>query len=141
MTSAAAPSPDTVRAMQAALRAQGPRADPVDVVRVHVAAVHTRDPALMAADYTAAARITRGSEVVLPQPYFAQAVQRLGKSVLVVRSLGLDPSWQAGQGSPRVRMQWELHGDKAQGTRGTDTFTVQDDRITDQQVRLVTADY
>lgn len=111
------------------------------VVRAHVAAVHTRDPALMAADYTPAARITRGSEVVAPQAYFALAVQRLGTSVLVVRSLSLDPSWQPGGGPARVVMQWELHGDKAQGTRGTDTFTVQGDRITDQQVRLLTADY
>jgi hypothetical protein len=38
-------------------------------------------------------------------------------------------------------MRWELRGDAADGTRGTDTFTVVGDRITDQQVVLHTADY
>jgi len=41
----------------------------------------------------------------------------------------------------RISMRWELRGDRADGTRGTDTFTVSGDRITDQQVVLHTTDF
>ena len=132
-----------VRAAQQALRAQGAAADPLAVVRAHIAAVHTRDPALMAADYADTARITRGSAVEMPAPYFARAVQRLGSSRLVVRSL------QKHEGDPATRhagcvdivMQWELQGGPGHGTRGTDTFTIRGDRIVAQHVVLHTPDY
>ena len=130
-----------VRARQAALRAQGPAADPMAVVQAHIAAVRAADPELMAADYSDEARITRGTDVVVPRHYFPQAVLRLGSSKLVVKSLtpGQPPAGDAS--ATRIVMQWELHGGTADGTRGTDTFTVRGDRIVDQQVVLHTADY
>lgn len=132
------PSADAVRAMQAALRAQGAAADPMAVVLAHIEAVRCGDAALMAADYTDAARITRGAQVVVPREYFPLVLERLGPSRLMVHSLQAGPATAAG--TP-VAMQWELRGGKADGTRGTDTFTVQGDRIVDQRVVLHTADF
>ncbi|MFO1191908.1 MAG: hypothetical protein U1F00_07075 [Rhodoferax sp.] len=128
-----------MRAWQARLRQQGAAADPMEVVRAHVAAVRCRDADLMAADYTDAARIRRGAQVVVPRTYFPQALQRLGDTRLVVHAL--DRIADAADGSVRIAMQWELRGDRADGTRGTDTFTLQGDRIIDQVVDLHTADY
>ena len=65
---------------------------------------------------------------------------RLGSSMLVVHGLERVPGPPDAAGT-RIAMQWELRGDAADGTRGTDTFTVVGDRITDQQVVLHTADY
>lgn len=129
-----------VRALQALLRAQGAAADPMEVVEAHIAAVRCGDAELMAADYTDAARITRGDTVVVPRDYFPLALARLGTSALVVHRLERVPSPPNAAGTC-IAMQWELRGDAADGTRGTDTFTVVGDRITDQQVVLHTADY
>ena len=134
------PARNTVLALQAALRAQGPAADAMAVVQAHVAAVRCGDAVLMAADYTDAARITRGAQVVVPRDYFPLVLQRLGSSQLVVHSLAPVDAAPASAGT-RIAMQWELRGGKADGTRGTDTFTVVGDRITDQQVVLHTADF
>jgi len=134
------PTRAAVLQLQATLRAQGAAADPMAVVQAHVAAVRCGDAALMAADYSDAARITRGADVVIPREYFPLALQRLGDSVLVVHSL--DPVAGGGaQAGTRIAMQWELRGGKAEGTRGMDTFTVLGDRIVDQQVVLHTADF
>lgn len=135
------PATDAVRAIQAALRAQGAVADPMAVVQAHIAAVRCGDAGLMAADYGDAARITRGADVVVPRDYFPLALQRLGPSELVVHSLTTGTSTDPGQAGTRIVLQWELRGGKADGTRGTDTFTVRGDRIVDQQVVLHTADY
>lgn len=130
-----------VQAAQQTLRAQGAAADPLAVVQAHIAAVHTGDPVLMAADYSDQARITRGAAIEVPAQYFPRAVQRLGASRLLVRSLqcsvvpGMEPA------DSTVIMQWELQGDQCHGTRGTDTFTIRGDRIVDQQVVLHTPDY
>lgn len=70
----------------------------------------------------------------------ALALQRLGSSELVVHGLARAPDDPAHAGA-RIVMQWELRGGRAGGTRGTDTFTVQGDRITDQRVALHTPDY
>lgn len=133
------PSREAVLALQSTLRMQGASADPMAVVQAHIAAVRCGDAVLMAADYTDDARITRGSDVVVPRDYFPLALQRLGFSTLVVHHLEVLGSATAG--ATRIAMQWELRGDKADGTRGTDTFTVIGDRITDQQVVLHTDDY
>jgi len=134
------PSRDAVLALQAALRAEGASARPLAVVQAHIAAVRCGDAALMAADYSDAARIRRGTQVVVPREYFPLALRRLGTSELVVHSLAeVAPDGPAH--STRIAMHWELRGDQANGTRGTDTFTVVGDRITDQQVVLHTADY
>ncbi len=136
------PSANAVRDLQAALRTQGAAADPMAVVQAHVAAVHSGDPELMAADYHADARITRGAQVVVPLPYFRQAIGRLGDSRVVVKSLRRDPAAVADMpGAARIVMEWEMHGGKAAGTAGTDTFVVRGDRIVDQQEVLHTADY
>lgn len=129
-----------VVALQSQLRAQGATADPIDVVQAHIAAVRCGDPELMAADYTDAARITRGGAVVIPREYFALALKRLGSSVLVVHGLDRAPG-PPNATATRISMRWELRGDRADGTRGTDTFTVSGDRITDQQVVLHTTDF
>ncbi len=134
------PSREVVLALQARLRAQGAGADPMAVVQAHIAAVRCSDAALMAADYTDAARITRGADVVVPREYFPLALQRLGISTLVVHSLQQSTGESPASGV-RIAMQWELRGGAADGTRGTDTFTVVGDRITDQQVVLHTPDY
>lgn len=126
--------------MQAALRAQGAAADAMSVVRAHIAAVRCGDAELMAADYTDAARITRGRTVVVPHEYFPKALQRMGKSVLVVDSLSQVTAHDKAFGTLIV-MQWALRGGQADGTRGTDRFTVVGDRITHQQVDLHTADF
>jgi hypothetical protein len=137
-----APSRQAVRAAQRRLRLQGAQADPVAVVQVHVDAVRTRDPALMAADYTPEARIRRGLALEIPLLYFARAVQRLGSSQLQVHALELaQPHWERGDGGLQVLMRWELLGGPAHGTRGLDTFTVLNDRIVDQHVQLHTPDY
>ena len=134
------PSRDAVLALQSPLRRQGASADPMAVVQAHIAAVRCGDAVLMAADDTDAARITRGSTVVIPREYFPLALARLGSSMLVVHGLERVPGPPDAAGT-RIAMQWELRGDAADGTRGTDTFTVVGDRITDQQVVLHTADY
>ena len=134
------PTQADVRAMQSALRAQGATADAMAVVRAHIAAVRCRDPVLMAADYAEAARITRGQTVVVPRDYFPRALERMGQSVLVVNSLTQVASLDEASGT-LVVMQWALSGGPADGTRGTDTFTVVADRITHQQVDLHTADF
>ena len=134
-----APSRQAVRAAQRRLRLQGAQADPLAVVQVHVDAVRTRDPALMAADYTPEARILRGQALEIPALYFAQAVQRLGSSRLQVHALEL--AQPRSDGRAQVLMRWELLGGPAHGTRGLDTFTVLDDRIVDQHVQLHTSDY
>lgn len=131
-----------VRAAQHRLRQQGAHADPLEVVRVHVDAVHTREPALMAADYAEGARIRRGQALEIPAAYFVQAVQRLGASRLQVHELKLaEPGAAGAAGAAVVLMHWELTGGAAHGTRGTDTFTVRGDRIVDQHVQLHTPDY
>lgn len=132
---------DAVRAMQRALRTQGAAADPLAVVRAHVAAVHCGDAQLMAADYAVGARITRGHTVVEPHSYFQTVVQRLGASRLVVESMELEVGTDAGALGHRVTMRWRLVGGQADGTRGTDTLHVKADRIVAQQVRLHTADF
>ena len=132
---------DSVRAMQRVLREQGPAADPLAVVRAHVAAVHSGDPQLMAADYAPEARITRGSMLVDPQSYFPTVVQRLGASRLVVESLALAAPDPIGATGRVVTMHWRLEGGQAHGTSGTDTLHVQGDRIVAQQVQLRTADF
>ncbi len=134
-------SPDSVCAMQRVLREQGPAADPLAVVRAHVAAVHCGDPQLMAADYGQGARITRGSTVVDPHSYFLTVVQRLGASRLVVESLELAAPDPIGAMGRVVTMRWRLDGGQAHGTCGTDTLHVQGDRIVAQQVQLHTADF
>lgn len=134
-------SPHAVSEMQATLRAQGQAADPLQVVRAHVAAVHSRDPGLMAADYACGARITRGAGDVDPAAYFAQAVHRLRSSELVVHALRQEGNPPERPDLARIVMDWELQGDRAHGTRGTDTFLVSGDRIVDQQVVLHTADF
>lgn len=142
-----APSPDrptagAVRAMQESLRALGDRADPIEVVRAHIAAVQCGNPEQMAADYSAEARITRGSDVVVPLPYFRMAIGRLGDSRLFVASLTRTPQNPADPpGTTRIVMEWELQGGPAAGTRGTDTFFVRGCHIVAQQVVLHTADY
>jgi hypothetical protein len=140
--SLAPPSRASVRAVQQSLRLQGAAADPLAVVQAHIDAVHTGDPALMAADYAEEARIRRGAAIEVPAHYFPQAVRRLGHSRLLVHSLQRvwpEPPFTA-RGAV-VSMQWELLGGGAHGTRGTDTFTVVGDRIVDQQVQLHTPDY
>ncbi len=132
---------DSVRAMQRVLREQGPAADPLAVVQAHVAAVHSGDPQLMAADYAPGARITRGSMLVDPQSYFPTVVQRLGASRLVVESLALAAPDPIGATGRVVTMHWRLEGGQAHGTSGTDTLHVQGDRIVAQQVQLHTADF
>lgn len=132
---------ESVRAMQHALRLQGSAADPLAVVRAHVAAVQCGDPVLMAADYARGARITRGTTVVDPQSYFPTVVQRLGGSRLVVESLELAADPPDGAVARVVTMRWRLEGGQAHGTSGTDTLHVQGDRITAQQVQLHTADF
>ena len=134
-------SADAVRALQRVLREQGPAADPLAVVRAHVAAVHCGDPQLMAADYGQGARITRGSTVVDPHSYFLTVVQRLGASRLVVESLELAAPDPVGAWGRVVTMRWRLEGGQAHGTSGTDTLHVQGDRIVAQQVQLHTADF
>jgi len=134
-------SPHAVSEMQAMLRAQGQAADPLQVVHAHVAAVHSKDPVLMAADYACGARITRGADCVDPAMYFAQAVQRLGSSQLCVHALRQEDNSPERPDLSRIVMEWELQGDRAHGTRGTDTFYVSGDRIVDQQVVLHTADF
>ena len=131
----------SVRAMQRELRDQGLAADPLAVVRAHVAAVHCGDPLLMAADYAPGARITRGSTVVDPQSYFQTVMQRLGASRLVVESLELAAAPPVGAAGRVVTMRWRLEGGVAHGTCGTDTLHVLGDRITAQQVQLHTADF
>ncbi|MEY4266818.1 MAG: hypothetical protein RIS90_1353 [Pseudomonadota bacterium] len=126
--------------LQAALRTQGAAADAMAVVEAHVAAVRCGDADLMSADYTEAARITRGMHQVVPRDYFPLALQRLGCSQLVVHSLTRIDADASASGT-RIAMQWALCGGRADGTRGTDTFTVVGDRITHQQVDLHTADY
>jgi hypothetical protein len=134
-------SADTVRAMQAALRAQGRSADPLAVVRAHIAAVQCGDAQLMAADYGEGACITRGDTVADPHSYFPGVMKRLGGSQLVVESLQLQPRSE-GQGEGRtVTMRWRLSGGLADGTRGTDTLVVLADRVVAQQVVLHTADF
>jgi hypothetical protein len=130
-----------VMAAQRALRAQGAAADPLGVVQTHIAAVHTGDPVLMAADYSDQARITRGAKVEIPAQYFPRAVQRLGASRLLVHALQRCEAASVQAGSTTVVMQWELQGGAGHGTRGTDTFTIRGDRIVDQQVILHTPDY
>jgi hypothetical protein len=76
----------------------------------------------------------------VPREYFPLALQRLGISTLVVHSLQQSTGESPASGV-RIAMQWELRGGAADGTRGTDTFTVVGDRITDQQVVLHTPDY
>ena len=134
-------SADAVRALQRVLREQGPAADPLAVVRAHVAAVHCGDPQLMAADYGQGARITRGSTVVDPHSYFLTVVQRLGASRLVVESLELAAPDPVGAWGRVVTMRWRLDGGQAHGTCGTDTLHVQGDRIVAQQVQLHTGDF
>lgn len=130
-----------MRALQRALRAQGAAADPLAVVKAHIAAVHSGDPVLMAADYADAARITRGADIEVPAQYFPRAVQRLGTSRLHVHGLQRGTPPGLPEGCSIVTMQWELQGGPGHGTRGTDTFTIRGDRIVDQQVVLHTADY
>ena len=134
-------SADAVRALQRVLREQGPAADPLAVVRAHVAAVHCGDPQLMAADYGQGARITRGSTVVDPHSYFLTVVQRLGASRLVVESLELAAPDPDGAMKRIVTMRWRLDGGQAHGSCGTDTLHVQGDRIVAQHVQLHTADF
>ena len=134
-------SADAVRALQRVLREQGPAADPLAVVRAHVAAVHCGDPQLMAADYAPGACITRGSVVVDPWSYFPTVVQRLGASRLVVESLELAAPDPVGAMKRIVTMRWRLDGGQAHGSCGTDTLHVQGDRIVAQHVQLHTADF
>ena len=134
------PTRAAVGAVQAALRTQGAAADAMAVVRAHIAAVRCGDAELMAADYADAACITRGTTVVIPHEYFPKALQRMGNSVLVVDSLSQITADDKASGT-LVVMQWALRGGVADGTRGTDTFTVVGDRITRQQVDLHTPDY
>ena len=138
----ALPTRAAVLAAQQTLRMQGAAADSLAVVQAHIAAVHTGDPVLMAADYSDQARITRGAVVEIPAQYFPRAVQRLGTSRLLVHSLqrSTPARLQAGCGAVVV-MQWELRGGRGHGTRGTDTLTIDGDRIVDQQVVLHTPDY
>lgn len=133
------PTRDAVLVLQAALRTQGAAADAMAVVQAHIAAVRCGDAVLMSADYTESARITRGKQQHVPCEYFPLALQRLGSSVLVVHSL----TRVAGERAPgtHIAMEWALCGGRADGTRGTDTFTVVGDRITHQQVDLHTADF
>jgi hypothetical protein len=94
----------------------------------------------MSADYTESARITRGRQQVVPREYFPLALQRMDSSVLVVHSLTRIAAGERAPGT-HIAMQWALCGGRADGTRGTDTFTVVGDRITHQQVDLHTADF
>ena len=130
-----------VMAAQQALRAQGAAADPLGVVQTHIAAVHTGDPVLMAADYSDRARITRGAKLEIPAQYLPRAVQRMGASRLLVHTLQRRETASLQAGATTVVMQWELQGGAGHGTRGTDTFTIRGDRIVDQQVILETPDY
>lgn len=137
----APPSKAEVQAAQQVLRQQGAAADPLAVVQAHIAAVHTRDPELMAADYCDGARITRGADSEIPAQYFPRAVQRLGTSRLLVHDLRCSAAGNTPAGCSIVTMQWELQGGPGNGTRGTDTFTIRGDRIVHQQVQLHTPDY
>lgn len=137
----ARPSRESVQAAQHALRMRGAAADPLAVVQAHIAAVHSGDPGLMAADYADSARITRGADVEIPAQYFPRAVQRLGTSRLHVHALERLAQPGLPAGCSLVTMQWELQGGPGHGTRGTDTFTILGDRIVDQQVVLHTPDY
>ncbi len=134
------PTRDAVLVLQAALRTQGAAADAMAVVQAHIAAVRCGDAVLMSADYSESARIMRGKQQHVPHEYFPLALQRLGSSVLVVHGL---TRIDAGASEPgtHIAMQWALCGGRADGTRGTDTFTVVGDRITHQQVDLHTADF
>ncbi len=125
------------------MRAQGTRADPLAVVQAHVAAVRTGDPVLMAADYSPDARIARTGSLHVPLDFFRRAVARLNTSELVVSTLerGASTGTPGGTARATITMQWQLRGGAADGTRGTDTFSVQGDRIVAQQVVLHTADY
>ena len=134
------PTRDAVLVLQAALRTQGAAADAMAVVQAHIAAVRCGDAVLMSADYTEAACIMRGRQQVVPCEYFPLALQRLGSSVLVVHSLTRIAAGERAPGT-HIAMQWALCGGRADGTRGTDTFTVVGDRITHQQVDLHTADF
>jgi hypothetical protein len=134
-------SREAVQAAQHGLRLQGARADPLAVVQAHIAAVHTRDPALMAADYSDGARITRGADSEIPAQYFPRAVLRLGTSRLLVHELLCSTPANGPAGCSIVTMQWQLQGGPGNGTRGTDTFTIRGDRIVHQQVLLHTPDY
>ena len=137
----ARPSGAAVQALQQALRSLGAAADPIAVVQAHIAAVHSGDPVLMAADYANSARIARGADIEVPAQYFPRAVQRLGTSRLQVHALDRSTRPDTPPGCSIVIMQWELQGGPGDGTRGTDTFTIRGDRIEDQQVVLHTPDY
>ena len=134
------PARAAVLAMQAALRTQGAAADAMSVVRAHIAAVRCGDPVLMSADYADNARIVRGTTVVVPREYFPEALLRMGNSVLVVHDL-CEPNAGDKSSGTRIMMHWALSGGGADGTRGTDTFTVVGDLITHQQVDLHTPDF
>lgn len=126
--------------LQAALRTRGAAADAMAVVQAHIAAVRCGDAVLMSADYTESARIVRGRQQHVPSEYFPLALQRLGGSVLVVHSLTRIDAGESAFGATIV-MEWALCGGRADGTRGSDTFTVVGDRITQQRVDLHTADF
>jgi hypothetical protein len=134
------PTRDAVLMLQAALRTQGAAADAMAVVQAHIAAVRCGDAVLMSADYTESARITRGKQQHVPHEYFPLALQRLGSSLLVVDGLTRVDAAAPELGT-HITMHWALCGGRADGTRGTDTFTVVGDRITNQQVDLHTADF
>jgi 3-oxoacyl-[acyl-carrier protein] reductase len=118
----------------------GPRLatrDPVSVVQAHLAAVERADLTGMSADYHLEAVLERpdgrfeGRAAIAD--YFTTVPARLGDGR--VRFTGTERE------GDRVTVRWRIDGGPADGTSGSDTFTVTDGWITHQRVVLDRDDF
>ena len=108
------------------------------VVRAHVVAVESGDPAAMAADYTADAVIERPGMTIAGKPaieeYFRGVPERLGGGIVVFDSVTED-------GPDAATFRWRIQGGPGDGSSGADTVRITGGLISHQVVRLDAADF
>ena len=108
------------------------------VVRAHMIAVESGDPAAMAADYAIDAVIERPGMTITGkaaiQEYFGGVPQRLGGGIVVFDSVTED-------GPDAATFRWRIQGGPGDGSSGADTVRIADGLIVHQIVRLDSTDF
>lgn len=108
------------------------------VVRAHMVAVESGDPAAMAADYSADAVIERPGMTISGkaaiEEYFRGVPQRLGGGIVVFESVTED-------GPDAATFRWRIQGGPGDGSSGADTVSISDGLISHQVVRLDASDF
>ena len=111
---------------------------PPSVVRRHMDAVLSGDPAAMAADYAHDAVIERPDQTIVGRDaiaeYFRGVPTRLAGGRVTFESVDVHDA-------EHVTFHWRLLGGPADGTAGADTVVVRDGRIAHQRVQLAAGDF